>query len=102
MSETIHYEMGYMPAEFARVLEGNFSSGDSPYRAERLAENHWQLISSGRDLQIDLNIQPQAARSLGMFSLPVLKVSFEVEAASTDARSQFFDKFFKYFHKGGG
>jgi len=102
MSETIHYEMGYKAAEFARVLEGNFSSGDSPYRAKRLAENYWQLTSSGRDIQIDLTIQALAARSLGMFTLPVLRVSFDVEVASTAVQTQFFDKFFKYFHKGGG
>jgi hypothetical protein len=96
------YEMGYTPKEFSRVLEGNFTGEKSEYRATQIEQNHWQLNSLQSDINVDLKINEQAPRKLGHFSLPVLKVVFSVTSSSEELSRKFFDKFFKYFHKGGG
>ena len=101
-AQSFEYEMGYTPKEFARVLTGNFTGEQSAFRCEPVAENHGRISSPQSDIQINLNIVEQPVRKLGHFSLPVLKVLFSVDAADPAQTRAFFDKFFKYFHKGGG
>ena len=101
-SQQFEYEMGYTPSEFARVLEGNFTGAKSIYHANRLKPDHWRLGSLDSAIQIDLTLQQQAPRKLGQFSLPVLNARFAITHASAQETQDFFVKFFKYFHKGGG
>jgi len=95
-------EMGYTPQEFARVLKGNFSNARSEYHCHEVADQHWHISSKKSDLKVDLVIAELPDRKLGMFALPVLQARFNVSASDTSAIDAFFEKFARYFHKGGG
>ncbi len=96
------YEMGYTTQEFARVLKGNFSSAASQYRCREIAPQRWVISSTKDDLNAELTVTALPDRKLGMFALPVLKASFTITASDPASIDALFDKFFKYFHKGGG
>ncbi|MDJ0832146.1 MAG: hypothetical protein QNJ69_01400 [Gammaproteobacteria bacterium] len=94
-------DMGYTLDEFAKVLQGNFSAADSPYRVEQVAAGQWRVASQS-DLAVTISVKQKPERQLGLLNLPVLAVSFAVTAGNDDEEQAFYDKFFKYFHKGGG
>jgi hypothetical protein len=96
------YEMGYTAAEFSRVLQGNFSGEKSPFKCSALSPESWQITQHDTDVDIHIEIENKPARVLGAITLPVLQVTFEMLQASPQQTINFFDKFFKYFHKGGG
>lgn len=101
-ASVIEYEMGYRADEFSNVLNGSFSGVKSPYRCETIAPNHWRISQAGEIVLLDIEITEKPPRKLGLFVLPVLQVSFHMEINDEDQQSQFFERFFKYFHKGGG
>ena len=96
------YEMGYTEAEFSRVLHGDFSGEQSEFRCEDQDPDHWLITDTLSDMHISIRIAPLQARTLGAISLPRIEVIFEVSATDPQRPVHFFDKFFKYFHKGGG
>ncbi len=96
------YEMGYTPAEFSRVIGGNFSGEKSPLKLTRIDENNFRINDLNSDMIANIEIRLQPPRVLGLISLPVLLVTFKVSSSTDAPREFFFDRFFKYFHKGGG
>lgn len=99
---SIEYEMGYGANEFGNVLTGAFSGSGSVYQCEVLSTNYWQIVQPGTDLKITVKVEEKPPRKIGLFALPVLQVNFETEKSDPDLQEQFFKRFFKYFHKGGG
>lgn len=95
------YDMGYTPHEFSKTLLGGFSDERSPYRVSAVGQFEWR-ISDEEGLLVGLSIAPKPARKLGLLELPVLSVNFQIIEDKNQVKSKFFDKFFKYFHKGGG
>lgn len=100
--EVFNYDMGYTQQEFDKVLNSGFTNEASPYRCKRQSANGWLVSHQQQPFQVSIQLKPHPERVLGAISLPVLGVRFEVMQASGDQADDFFDKFFKYFHKGGG
>ncbi len=98
----IEYEMGYGADEFGNVLQGTFSGEKSPYRYETLARHHWRMSQLDSELNIEIQVEEMPPRRLGLFALPVLQVKFYLHQTTLDDQTGFFDRFHKYFHKGGG
>jgi len=104
MSESTEsqYDMGYTPTEFSRVLNGNFTSEKSELNCKSVSTNHWLITHQDSAMTVDIHIDKKPDRVLGAIALPVLSVTFKVNSATTQQSDFFFEKFFKYFHKGGG
>jgi hypothetical protein len=100
--EVIEYEMGYAADEFGNVLQGPFSGEKSPYRCETIARHHWRMLQIDAPPLLEIQVLEMPPRKLGLFSLPVLQVQFFMQDANAESRARFFDRFHKYFHKGGG
>ena len=98
----VEYEMGYRADEFNNVLTGGFTGEKSAYRYRAISSNHWRIIQPGTALEIEITITEKPPRKLGLFVLPVLQVRFQMLEATADLQEKFFDRFHKYFHKGGG
>lgn len=98
----IIYEMGYSASEFSDVLCRQFTGESSDFRSETLAANRWKITQKSSAAEIDIDISEQPDRCLGLFRLPVLKVCFYVDDATSDSSRAFFHRFHQYFHKGGG
>lgn len=98
----VQYEMGYRADEFSNVLNGPFSSPKSGYRCETVSKHHWCINRIDNSFQIGVQVFEKPPRKLGLFALPVLRVQFKLQDGDTDQQTKFFDRFFKYFHKGGG
>ena len=98
----IHYDMGYTANEFASVLQGNFSGEKSSLNCNRQHKNSWLITHDDSTMNIEIHTKTKPPRILGAISLPVLSVTFKVSSATTEQSEFFFDKFSKYFHKGGG
>ncbi len=96
------FEMGYSAAEFERVLGGNFTGEQSPYQSRPVDTGRWRVLHPGQGFETEISIEAQPPRKLGLIELPVLKVHFTDLSDCAECREQFFSKFFKYFHKGGG
>lgn len=97
-----NYEMGYTEAEFATVLQGNFTGHESGLHCQSDGNNQWLITDKSSALRVNVNIRQRTARQLGAMSLPVLAVNFDFTSPPEQAIEAFFDRFFKYFHKGGG
>lgn len=95
-------EMGYTLDEFSNVLHGNFSTNNSEYRCHDLSTGSWLIFEEGSDLKTEIRARQMAPRELGLLKLPILSVSFNIVSGSPQHTQKFFEKFFKYFHKGGG
>jgi hypothetical protein len=100
--EVIEYEMGYAADEFGNVLQGSFSGEKSPYRCETIARHHWRILQIDAPSLLEIQVLEKSPRRLGLFAIPVLQVQFHFQDADAEFRSKFFDRFHKYFHKGGG
>ena len=96
------YEMGYTQPEFERVLNSGFTNQSSPYQCQLQKSDSWLVTHKQNSLQVLIKLKPLPPRVLGMISLPILNVVFQVTEATQKQSDDFFDKFFKYFHKGGG
>ena len=99
---TVEYEMGYGANEFGNVLTGPFSGVDSSYQCETLARHQWQISHNQNDLIVIVKVEEKPPRKIALFSLPVLQVQFNIEKSNPEDQGEFFKRFFKYFHKGGG
>lgn len=96
------YEMGYTQGEFGRVLNAGFTNDRSPYACQPESPRGWHVTHKEQSIQVSIQLTALPERVLGAIALPVLQVRFEVTNASAKQTDEFFDKFFKYFHKGGG
>ena len=94
--------MGYTLVEFGRVLNSGFTNEASPYRCQPVKTSSWLVSQLNSAFQAEIELQEKPARVYGSLSLPVLKVTFRVTDSTQLEVDQFFEKFFKYFHKGGG
>jgi hypothetical protein len=101
-SGIIELEMGYGADEFGNVLSGAFTGEKSNYSCETLARHHWRIVGTEKEFQIEIEVSEKPPRKLGLFVLPVLRVQFNVLNSPADLQASFFDRFHKYFHKGGG
>ena len=99
---SVEYEMGYGADEFGNVLTGPFSGVDSAYQCQTLNKQHWQISESNSDLKVLIKVKEMPPRKIGLFALPVLQVCFHMEKSRPETQDEFFKRFFKYFHKGGG
>jgi hypothetical protein len=95
-------EMGYTLSEFSNVLHGNFSAQQSEYKCKDLSQNSWLISREDSNLKTQITVIQQPPRKLGLLNLPVLTVTFKLMAGETHDEQLFFEKFFRYFHKGGG
>ena len=100
--EVIEYEMGYGADEFGNVLQGQFSGEKSPLRCEIIATHHWRISQIDPPRLLEIQVQEKPPRRLGLFALPVLQVQFHLLDTDAEFQTKFFDRFHKYFHKGGG
>lgn len=100
--EVFNYEMGYTQQEFGKVLNSGFTNEASPYSCKPQSTSGWLVTAKQSPFQVKIQLKPLPPRILGAISLPVLGVRFEVMQSSGNQADDFFDKFFKYFHKGGG
>lgn len=96
------YDMGYTTTEFCRVLKGEFTGEKSEFICNNHEQNSWRISHKDSAMMIEIHINEKPPRLLGAMSLPVLQVIFTVCSATTLQSDLFFEKFFKYFHKGGG
>ena len=96
------YDMGYTASEFSQVLNGNFSGERSELNCKLTATNNWFISHQDSSMNIEIKIEKRPDRVLGAIALPVLQVCFKVNSATKEQSEFFFNKFFKYFHKGGG
>ena len=96
------YDMGYTQLEFGKVLNSGFTSEASPYRCQPLSPDSWLVSDQQGSLKVSIQLKPLPPRVLGAIALPVLKVTFLITEDTHNQSTQFFEKFFKYFHKGGG
>lgn len=101
-SGSIEYEMGYGADEFGKVLNGNFTGERSDYSCETLSRHHWRITEQGSSLRIEIKVVEKPPRKIGLFALPVLQVRFQMVDTAAELQARFFERFHKYFHKGGG
>ena len=97
-----NYEMGYTVAEFYKTLHGQFLTKQSLYSCKDLGTAHWDLSLDTDTKKVTINVTQASPRRIAMLSLPILKVSFKFYEFSHLEQEQFLQRFFKYFHKGGG
>ncbi len=95
-------QMGYTIDEFSRVLHGNFSAAASDYSCEDLSPSSWLISHDTGELKTRIQVEQLPPRTLGLLDLPVLGVNFNLLSGNTEDEQLFFEKFFRYFHKGGG
>ena len=100
--EVIEFEMGYGADEFGSVLRGPFSGEKSPYRCESIAKHHWRISQLDAPPLLEIQVMEMPPRRLGLLALPVLQVQFLLQDTDAELKNKFFDRFHKYFHKGGG
>ena len=98
----IELEMGYRADEFGNVLTGAFTGEKSDYRCQSVSTRHWRITQPGTSLLIEIVVSEKPPRKLGLFVLPVLQVQFQLLDTAADLEVKFFERFHKYFHKGGG
>jgi len=101
-SGIIELEMGYGADEFGNVLNGAFTGDKSNYSSETVSRHHWRISQESTDLSIEIKVREKPPRKLGLFVLPVLQVEFQTLNTTADLQMKFFERFHKYFHKGGG
>ncbi len=98
----IEFEMGYRADEFGNVLTGAFNGNKSDYRCQLVSSCHWRITQPGTSLLIEIVVSEKPPRRLGLFVLPVLQVQFQLLDTAANLEEKFFERFHKYFHKGGG
>ena len=101
-SGIIEYEMGYGADEFAKVLSGAFTGDQSDYCCETISTYHWRIGQTGTGLVLEIKVCEKPPRKLGLFTLPVLQVEFQMLDTAPDLQMKFLQRFYQYFHKGGG
>ena len=100
-AELVEYEMGYGADEFGKVLLGPFT-GKSDFNAVEIGRHRWLLSLVGSAFELEIEVDEQPPRRIGLFALPVLRVVFRFDRSAAAERERFFHRFHQYFHKGGG
>ena len=91
----IEREFGLSHSDFFRI----FPRIEPGFR--RVADRCVELErEDGRRLRIE--ISPEHARRLGSFSIPFIEITFRFAGWTDQQRVEFFQKFDRAFHKGGG
>ena len=101
-SREVEYEMGYAADEFGKVLLGPFTGARSDFNAAEIGRHRWLVSLVGSAFELEIEVDEQPSREIGLFRIPVLRVSFRFDQATDDERARFFARFHQYFHKGGG
>ena len=101
-SPLVEYEMGYGADEFGKVLLGPFSGDRSDFNCVEIGLHRWLVTLAGTAFELEIEVREAPPREIGLFRLPVLKVSFRFDSAEPATREQFFKRFHQYFQKGGG
>jgi len=96
------YEMGYTPEEFAKTLQGQFTKNQTDFTLIDSGKNHWQIRFSKNKAITDIKVSESTPRKIALLSLPVLKVCFLFTGLTSQEQELFLERFFNYFHKGGG
>lgn len=87
--------MGLSHAEFLRMFP--------VFAGERLWSRAGNTLTIGEgDGNVKVTLEPETTRRLGMLSLPVTGVRFEITGLSTQDASQFMDGFDVSYRRGGG
>ena len=94
--------MGYAPREFARTLSGGFTAAGSGFVVSESGAERWIVSIPEHALSVTVRINAAAPRRLGAFALPVLDVHLTFSPDNEKNRRIFLDRFWRYFHKGGG
>jgi hypothetical protein len=100
-TKLVEYEMGYGADEFGKVLLGPFT-GKSDFNAAEIGRHRWLISLVGSAFELEIEVSEQPPRRIGLFALPVLKVTFSFDRSEDAERERFFHRFHQYFHKGGG
>ena len=95
-------QMGFTEREFEKTLKGGFTGESSVYHCFDVCKNQWRIEHADDSLNIKIEVQKRPERRIGALSIPVLQVAFTVTDTEESTAEAFFNKFFKYFHKGGG
>ena len=96
------YEMGYTPVEFAKTLHGQFTKNQTDFTLIDSGKNHWKIRFSKNKVIADIKVSESTPRKIALLNLPVLDVCFLFAGLSSQEQELFLERFFKYFHKGGG
>ena len=94
--------MGYAPREFARTLSGGFVAAGSGFDLSECGAGCWVVSVPEHALSVTVRISAAAPRRFGAFALPVLDVQLTFSPDNEKNRRIFLDRFWRYFHKGGG
>ena len=94
--------MGYVPREFARTLSGGFAAAGSGFDVSECGAECWVVSVPEHALAVTVEIRAGAPRRLGAFALPVLDVHLRFSPDDEATQRIFLDRFWRYFHKGGG
>ena len=92
MTASIVKEMALTRAEFVRLLPG--AIGDAPCRADGDAVHVGDAVS--------ITLEPLPPRRLGLFEIPVMRVTLRFHGGDADAAHAFVQRFDRAFQKGGG
>lgn len=97
------YQMGYTLTEFSRTVLGDFTRKSAQFECTQISANKWQVVSADGTFSVSITAQQKSPRTIALLQLPVLQVKFIVQFNDDrQVERQFFERFFKYFHKGGG
>lgn len=97
------YEMGYTLGEFSNALAGDFIRKSTQFSCQQTSANSWRIVSADQAFAVSIRVQQAPPRTLALLQLPVLQVNFSIQKNAPQVlEQQFFNRFFKYFHKGGG
>jgi len=94
--------MGYSLEEFSRTLNGGFAAPQSGFFVTNHHAGRWTVTIPAHQLAVEITATPAAYRQLGAMMLPVLEVILRFTPDDENGRRHFLDRFWRYFHKGGG
>ena len=95
MPEVITHEMGLTPADFFHTLPQ--ALGEQPFRISGSV-----VTLSKEQCRLTIQLVPQAERRLGRLFLPVTQVRLEFDGYTPEEINRFMERFWRYFHRGGG
>ncbi|WP_431862181.1 hypothetical protein [Azospirillum sp.] len=92
MSAPVVKEMALTRAEFLRLLPG--AAGEAPVR-----EGDGVFRVGGA---VEIALDPQPPRRLGLFTIPVMRVTLRFHGGTDEDAQAFVRRFDRAFQKGGG
>jgi len=87
-------EVGATPAEFRRALGLAHPDG--------LEESEGRLCLTDGDVRLAIRLAPQPGRRLGLFELPVLRVSYQFESGTPEGCRALLSRLDLAMQRGGG